>query len=111
MSKVIDLSTSEDPKRTVIMVMRPHCKMGGAVAGDRVRLDASEMKLAPIQETVWSEADQKQYEAAITKAREELMRAAPNPTNDAINEQLAAMTAAAVTKAEKVKAAGKQPAK
>lgn len=98
-SKPRDYS-SADKKQSekITLTVRPGCKYGEAVGGERVLIDREEYTRGPTRETLWTDAES----AAHAKGRAEKAAAAkkppPHPVRDAIHAQLAALTDRALGK-------------
>lgn len=73
---------------SVERIVRPHNRYGAAVAGDRVRLDASEAKHPAARAALMTDAEAEALAAAEKAARAKVERPKSNPVNDAIRAQL-----------------------
>lgn len=95
--KIHDYS-SQEVKNTVVMMVRPTHRYMTANAGERVRIDKDELRRGPTRETLCTEEEYQHYLSQVDKARAVLLAEKPEPTSDAIAQQIEAAGRAAEEK-------------
>ena len=94
-----DYSSHDSTIPTVDMLVRPNFRYMAAKPGERVRIDAAELKRNPTADTLCTTAEYEAILEAHEEARHKIVAGRPAPTTDAIAEQIEA--AGGIVKAQR----------